>query len=194
MFNQIEFAKLLLKNGSHVENPRSGHQPIHRSKNLEATKLLIDHGANVNLKDFRNNSPIHYALNRNAIDMVKLLIENGAIVEDNFKDKTLLAWAIDQSHIEIAKVLIANGVNVNTKDLEGNSPIHYGAKRNSIDVVKLLIENGASIHDKNDEGVTPFDLAINKGRDIEFIEFLIAKGAQVNAIRNGSIGTPINQF
>ena len=188
MFNQIEFAKLLLNNGSHVENPRSGHQPIHSAvwaKYLEATKLLIDHGANVNLKDFRNNSPIYYAVKRNAIDMVKLLLENGAVVEDNEEDKTLLTWAIDEGHIEIAKVLITNGVNVNTKDLKGNCPIHYAAKRNSIDVVKLLIENGASIHDKSDEGVTPFDLAINKGKDIEFIEFLIAKGAHVNAIRNG---------
>ena len=198
MSNQIEFAELLLKNGSHVETPGNGHQPLHGAPNYEAAKLLIDHGANVNTKDLKNNSPIHNAVKRNAIDIVKLMIVNGADIKDKNDEggdkndkigcETLLALAIHSRHIEIAKVLIENGANVSFKDSMGNSPIHYAVESNDIDIVKLLLKEGASIHEKNDEGKTPIHLAISEithVTHIDIVEVLIANGADVNTMRNG---------
>jgi len=59
----------------------------------------------------------------------------------------------------VVEYLIAKGVNVNSKDLFDNSPLHFAVQNNRISVVETLLKHGADPHMKNKENETPFSLS-----------------------------------
>lgn len=52
-------------------------------KALEATRILIQHGANANLKDAHNQSALYYASRDGKLDIVKLLVESADGINDH---------------------------------------------------------------------------------------------------------------
>ena len=65
----------------------------------------------------------------------------------------------------------------------GESPLHLAAKHGKFDRVKELIEEGANINAKDNAGWTPLHEAAQYSgvRGQEVLEYLVAKGADVNA-------------
>lgn len=87
--NNINIAKLLLKNGAAVNNkyldvlfPRYILSNACTHGNIHIIKLLIDNGADVNIvekdKSVRSPSALQKAIEANRADIVELLVENGA--------------------------------------------------------------------------------------------------------------------
>ena len=65
---------------------------------------------------------------------------------------------------EIAELLIAKGADVNTKDEEESTPLHYAASQGFAheEIAELLIDKGADVNAKNNKGITPLDVAITR--------------------------------
>ena len=65
----------------------------------------------------------------------------------------------------------------------GESPLHVAAKHGKFDRVKELIDEGANINAKDNAGWTPLHEAAQYSgvRGQEVLEYLVAKGADVNA-------------
>ena len=128
---------------------------------VEFANFLIEHGADVNAKDFFGITPLHEAVIRGSYRVAKLLIEKGADV--NAKDNygyTPLHLAAIYNRPKIAKLLIEHGAKVNEKDNYGNTPLHYcGTTFGTAPVAKVLLENGADPTVKNNRGKTPLQLA-----------------------------------
>ena len=55
---------------------------------------------------------------------------------------------------------LQNGANVNVKDIDGNSPIHWVAKYDQFQCIEILVSFGANIDQKDNEGYTALVKAI----------------------------------
>ena len=63
--------------------------------------------------------------------------------------------------VDILKISVEHSVNIEEKNLEGNTPLHIASESDNEKVVKYLIENGASSTQfmKNNDGLIPLELA-----------------------------------
>ena len=99
---------------------------------------LIDVGANLELKDSSNRSPLEAAIFYGKYEMAALLIEKGAKV--NAIGEVDLVSIIQRNEKELASLLIKKGASVNAKDELGYTPLIEAIKNENIEIVKLLIE------------------------------------------------------
>ncbi|ARF02769.1 SWPV1-195 [Shearwaterpox virus] len=158
---------------------------------LEIAKILIKHGANINLRDSNGKTPLYNStMIPHMIEMTRVLINNGANVNFIYKDgKTVLYNALDVCQYETIKLLINNGSNVNAQDTYGKSPLYYAIESYNIDIVKLLIKNGANINIKDNHDNTPIYSAFGCPK---IIKILLRNGADINVINVCSL-TPIEE-
>ena len=107
------------------------------------------------------------------------------------------------SKYNIAELLIKKGVDVNTKDLDGESCIHYiiyhfanqylpsrSYVEEIVKTIQLLIKNGADVNAKNTRGLTPLDVAKELIDELpeEIHKILSEEAGQIGSEGNGRRG------
>ena len=136
--SESSLVKYLLDNGAkeYINDTESeyGFTPlIWAAKNNdtnggEVIQVLIDHGADVSIKDKNGFTAILYAamLNRNE-DVIRTLIQNGVDINQiGPKNVTPLMGAISMnSNINITKLLLDSGADVSVISEEGKKAIDY---------------------------------------------------------------------
>lgn len=113
-FGQPAAARVLIENGAAVDavaaNPTQV-MPLHSAasaRNLEAVRLLLEHGAPVNARQQAGWVPIHAAAQNGDRPMVELLLKHGADPTlANADGKTPAAMARDKGYHEISALLEA---------------------------------------------------------------------------------------
>lgn len=72
-------------------------------------------------------------------------------------------------------------VQVNTADVDGDTPLHVLTRRGNTYGIKLLLEAGAQVNAIGDMSETPLHIAVRKG-DAEVTALLLGNGADPNII------------
>lgn len=169
------------------------------ANDIEAVKLLIKNGANLNN---RPELPLITAIELNNFDMVKLLVENGANVHlwDNY-DRPPVHVACDNKNLQILKFLVENGADIDTQQEESDDYlIHVAADKGSCEIAefildefdKLNVHRYSIINVTNNDGETPLHRAAAGDDNNPMIEWLIKNGANIN--RKDDYGnTPIQE-
>lgn len=152
-----------------------------RENQLEVARFLLDQKAAVDVAGGGCGwRPLHWAANRNHIQMAGLLLDRGA--DPNAPDCshfTPLHLAIEHNHTEMAKLLVARGADLNAASINRWAPLHYALHYGRIDLARWIIQNGANIHARGEWGWTPLLFAVSHGHaDIALL--LIAQGARVD--------------
>lgn len=136
-------------------------------------EILIGLGAFVNKKQsseyppFEVGTALLYAAKNNHIDMIKLLIKNGADVNCIDHEGHSLLFYVDDA--EIIELLIKKGININRNEkLFGkychSSSLHRACMKGQVDVVDVYLKYGANINMlSEDSGMTPLMIACEKG-------------------------------
>ena len=171
----------------------------------EIAELLIAKGADVNAKNPNMLTPLYFAAQNNRKEVAQLLIAGGADVNAKANDgRTLLDFAsgviaeLLRAHgghsgsiLNAARVgdlagvqaLLDAGVDMNAKDGNGWTALHYAADYGYEEIAELLIAKGADVNAKNPNMLTPLYFAAQNNRK-EVAQLLIAGGADVNAKAN----------
>jgi len=78
---------------------------------------------------------------------LKNLLKNLDLTIQNEEGWTLLFPAAKEGNTKLSELLIKSGVNVNHKDISGNSALKYAIHYNKKETARMLIKNGADIRD-----------------------------------------------
>lgn len=176
--DRIEFVQALIEKGFDVnatddEGNTALHQSVHH---LPMVKLLLNAGANFNLKNTLGQTSLLLAFNQN-IQVFNFLLEQKDINFANAQGQNALHIAVMNGQIECAKYLIEKGIDVHAIDKEGETVLHkafYITEKEKItELLKLLPESIFKINGKNKRGETPLHLAARK--DDQFALMLLLK-------------------
>lgn len=122
-------------------------------------EAFIQEGADVNLLDFNGWTPLHKAIDRGYLEIIKLLLEYKA--DPNLADSngcSPLHRATYSDH-KIVKLLLEYKADPNVTDSDGWTPLHRVARLGSPENAKLLLEYKADPYLKNKDGQTPVDIS-----------------------------------
>ena len=153
-------------------------------------RVLIDAGADIETKDERGRSPLHRACNYGALKIVKMLVEAGAgvrVTDNNGRTCLTLAaysFATFFGHTETVRYLVGlPEVDVNHRDADNHTVLHYMSAEGDADVVQVLIDAGADIEMKNCDGRSPLHCACTSGV-LDVVKKLVRAGAGVRDTDN----------
>ena len=105
-----DIAALCLESGVDINEKLGSRTLLHafaHQGDIVGTRWLVDHGAEVNVTDDGNNTPLHKACERNStLKVVELLVERGAsLTAVNNNGETALDMAIKNDKTSIAAYL-----------------------------------------------------------------------------------------
>ena len=125
------------------EKYRDYYSLINASKNgdLEKVKLLIENGANIEVKDNNGDTALILASYYRRLEIVKYLVEKGANINaTNDNGWTSLMYASKYGELETIKYLLENGADVNIKNKNGNAALDLAKIE---DIKEVLRKAGA---------------------------------------------------
>jgi mono/diheme cytochrome c family protein len=143
--------------GSTALHHAAGYGPI---GNLQ---LLINKGADVNAKNRRSSTPLHWAIHDEA--KVRLLLSKGANVnakQAQGRTPLYLAAMLGKGGPTI-RLLLISGADPNLASANGQTPLMMAAQRGAIEGIQLLIEKGADVNSKDGAGETALMFACSSG-------------------------------
>jgi ankyrin repeat protein len=184
----VRILELLIKKGINVnEGDYDKRTPLHvasAGNQIEAVKLLLEHGADINPFDRWGSTPLNDADNK---DIEALLLSKGAkrgkkqvyqpIKLQNLRDDdNRLFYAAFKNDLKNMAILKNSGWQVNAFDYDGRTALGIAASEGNIESVQFLVENGANIRHRDARGNNAFDDAIRENRQttIDFLKGLMA--------------------
>ena len=160
----------LLGGGFDPETLRHGRSPLNWAAwngQVEAARLLIAHGVDVDVDGSGGVTPLMHAVERSKDQMVRFLIEAGADVGAQTESgKTPLHYAAKFDAKEAARILLEAGADVDAVNDKGYTPLHFAAVESGPEMVAFLLANGADPMRADEKGYTPLYLwALNGDPD-----------------------------
>jgi ankyrin repeat protein len=117
--------------------------PQNYNSNYEMCELLLQHGADPNLK-LNIFTPIRSSIINDALDFFKLLLKHGAKIDISGVDyKVSLMQAIKNKNIAICKTLLEEKQTIEGKHAEIDLYWEYVINTNNSEICKLMLEHGA---------------------------------------------------
>ncbi len=119
-----EFIEELINRGAAIDKQDFGYTPLMyalKSGHTDTAKLLIEHGANVNNRDYNKKTPLIQAVERRDVNTVNFLVQNIKYQADfNIEDEqgqTALMIAEKNGYQEISSLLRKREGNINVKNI-----------------------------------------------------------------------------
>ena len=171
--------------------------PLSISTDLDILRLLINKGADVNLRSNIGSTALMNTINTKKIEF---LLNNGANINAVDKENNTALTSILRSfdnevfYLEltfldeeiitsVAKLLIEKGIDIQVVNKSGYDAFLYSVKFNFTKLAELLIEKGTDIKRKNMNGQNALILSAKAG-NYQLSKLLLDKGLKVNTVDN----------
>ena len=180
-------AQLLLDGGVNVdERDGNGQTPlmlmISKDHSADVIAFLLQNHADPNTSDKYGNTPLSMAVGTGKADLVNLLLDHHADLEDS-SGSTVLMYAVSSKETDMVKLLLDRHANFEAVDKDGQTPLIVAIQRENGDIVKLLLDRGANIEARNKAGQTPLAFAASLG-NADMVKLLLDRKANIEARDN----------
>lgn len=183
--NNVLATTLLLNKGADIDETEQRNSDrltaLHtafRNRNIELVKLLLRHGANTSIRTRPGYTVLLEAIEANELDMVRVLLNGGADVEErhNDEDESLpLSFAACKGYNEIVSLLLDHGADIEGKDKYDCTAVANVAPTEHISTMRLLLERGADSRARAVSGYNALAVAVSSKR-IEMVKLLLQNG------------------
>ncbi len=144
-----EIVAMLKKEGADLdEQDADGDRPLHWA-NAEQTRALLEHGADPNATNNEGQSPLHIV---QSVAKAELLLAAGGSIEQAVDAYGGCNVLFGQKNAEVVEWLIAHGADVQHRNEEGETPLHWAR---NVEVAECLLAHGADPLAQDAAGRTP---------------------------------------
>ena len=146
---------------------------------IEIVRFLVQHGADVNIKDKSGETVLYQAVSEGKTAMAEILIEQGRAdvnVKNNWFQNTPLHVVKDP---KTAKLLISAGADVHARNKWEDTPLH---EARGAEITRLFIGAGAKVNARNTSGATPLHFV----DDFPSAKLQVSAGADIHAGTKGA--------
>ena len=169
-------------------------------------KSLLEEGADVNGLDAKHRPPLFYAVCHSHLDVVKLLVDNDAVVGGaNGQSSAMVLLAVFKENMPVLRFLMEQSPPVSSDcwdPRDGGSrarrttPLSLAVQVGRLEAIKMLLDHGADVHEtSNTNQLTPLCMAVERG-DPDLVRLLLEYHADINSSNSattwGSNLTPLH--
>ena len=151
-------------------------------ENLDAISLVLDLGADVNMKnEHKRTAPLCEAYHGHGrrLEVMRLLLEHGATPDVWYDDHDLLLHkALYMGEAEVIRLLLQHNADVNAPIHSNHTPLHWASSIGRMNIAQILVEYGANINALSDFGTPLFHASLNG--HLQVVQLLLASGADVH--------------
>lgn len=123
----------------------------------------------LNSRNLNQETPLFIAARNGNLDIMKLLLDSGANMHLP-TSKKVTPLHISVPHPPVAKLLIKLGSQIESRDDNGDTPLHHAVSSNSMETVCMLLYYNADANALNNNNDTPLTKAMMRGhQDIQRI-------------------------
>ncbi|CAG5136562.1 unnamed protein product [Candidula unifasciata] len=187
----VKIVEALLKHGAPVNEDSPSGSPLMNAilseANLNIVKLLLDHGADLSVRDSKGNTVLLIAAENESTENINYLLQHREVREiinvRNHQGLTALMISTRKFNHPAVKALIDHGADVNIKDVAGNTALLLAVywHRQSLETLTTLIDADSDVNCQNGSGHSPLMLtALASWTDALIL--LVDSGAEVNAV------------
>ncbi len=166
-----------------LDDKTSGKTALHYAvarNDFTMVNVLIRAGANTQVTDGKEQSPLVQAVRAGHQDLVRFLLDNGADVNGKGAgQETALSWALADRKRGLAMFLLDRGANPNVPVAGRQQPaLHWAILAQDADLVKKMSGSGVRFDAVDEKGKTALDCAaaVRNAELMTFIKGGIAGG------------------
>lgn len=181
----LSVCKYLVDDGQADPNKKRGKEQksllISSSENGRSeivSFLLTLKNIDIELRDRKGQTALHWACLKDHPECVKILLKNGANIEVRDEiGETPLIKAAQSGSVECASILLENGADINGQSFYRMTPLLVGARENNYDVCEFLTSKGADVTLVEKSSMSVLHYSAN---NLNLLKLFVRHGANVN--------------
>lgn len=153
-----------------------------KEKNLTLVQILLQKDSHLLTHNYFGNNLLLLAAKVCDVTMVRVMLENLALLEQPFDWQTQLFIAAEQGQVSLIQAWFEEKrIDSNPLNSKGETLLFVAASSGYTQIVHLLLEQGADPNQPNSNGETPI-LGAARYNHLEAIQALIETGAKIHQL------------